>query len=99
MTNGRIKFLSGVTAAVFIAVFSVSAVFIMIRSEHECCGEYCTICLLTEQCEKIISSSGTAETTLTAAVSAVFFITAVLFFFTALSPAVTLISLKVELLA
>ena len=93
----KLRFLTGLLAAVLTVVMLSSAVYIAVEADHDCSGEDCAICHQISTCENLLRSLGFAGTA--AAVTAAFTYTlckAVLPC-TEMIGTLTLVSLKVKL--
>ena len=64
------RLITGLLAAVLVAVMLSSAVYIAVEANHNCSGEDCAICHQLQVCENLLKSIGLAGAA--AAISAAF---------------------------
>ena len=94
----RARIFAAVSAVIFCTVILGSLYFVSAAAKHDCSGEDCRVCELIQQCEKLLSTAGSAVKLCAVNFVALVFLTAVLLCGRAVFGRNTLISLKVELL-
>ena len=84
-------------ALCLIAVFSLSALFVVSHADHDCTGADCAICHQINLCENLLNSLGTATAVCAAAAAVVYLLCRMITLGAETDCTFTLVSLKVKL--
>ncbi|MBR1663390.1 MAG: hypothetical protein IJ696_03575 [Ruminococcus sp.] len=99
MRNTKTRLLAFAMALFFGIIILGSLSIIAAEAVHDCDGEECSVCELLQQCERLLTSSGSALSTCASHFAIILALIAVLLCGRVFGRINTLISLKVELLS
>ena len=96
-TSKRLRITAGIMGVMMLVIVLFSAFYIAAETDHDCCGEECTICACIHQCENILHRIGDGAAVRSGAVAPVILIFFAAAFTIAAVSQDTLVSRKVRL--